>query len=72
MFETSVPSLKLSKVTNNNMHRALIKLNEKQIVDISFQEYRRMCYEFLSQHLINNFDATFNQLQIKREGGLKK
>ena len=47
------PSLRISERTNNKVEQALKKLNEKQILEITLQDYRRICLEYTSQFILN-------------------
>lgn len=60
----SLPSIRISEETLNNMQMALRKLNTNPLVirEISMQELRRLSYEAVSKMIITD---TFEKLNIK-------
>ena len=46
------PSIRIDEKTKEEMESALRKLNENSIVEISIQDFRRICYEFCSQRIL--------------------
>lgn len=50
----TLPSIRLSEDTTNNIHSALSQYNKGTIVKLSLQEFRRLSYELLSQIILQN------------------
>jgi len=47
----TLPSLRITTPTWENIQSALNKLNENSLIELSLQDYRRLAYEFLSQKI---------------------
>ena len=52
MKNKTLPNVRISEDTKNNMFQALKKLNENSLIEISLQEFRRICYNFTSQKIL--------------------
>ena len=64
-MKKTIGSLRISEKTLENMKSALKKLNKMNITDISFQEYRRLSYEFFSQMVLQEKEAQIKKLLQK-------
>ena len=62
-MKKTIPSIKVDEQTLSNMEAAMKKLNEKQLVEMSFQDYRRLCYELFSQNVLQEKE---NMQSIKK------
>lgn len=62
-MKKTIPSIKVEDRTIGNMHSALASYNKKNWVKISFQEYRRLCYEVCSQVILQDIDLPVDVLQ---------
>lgn len=49
----TLPAVRIDLKTQSNMESALKKLNEDSIVEITLQDFRRLCYEFCSQRILS-------------------
>jgi hypothetical protein len=56
--EKTLPQLRITSKTFENMKAALSRVNEKQLVLISMQEYRRVCYTIVSNIVNSGGDLT--------------
>lgn len=54
MAKKAISALRISEKLNDNMLAALAKLNESQIKPLSLNDFRRLCYEYLSQLVLQN------------------
>jgi hypothetical protein len=48
----TLPSLRITDDTDSTMQMAIKKLNEKSIVPVTLQEYRRICYYMTSKLIL--------------------
>lgn len=48
----TLPSIRITEYTNETMQIAIKKLNEKSIMPVNLQEYRRFCYLVTSKLII--------------------
>lgn len=48
----TLPTIRITDYTDEIMKKANNKLNEDSIVQISFMEFRRLCYIFASKWII--------------------
>jgi len=63
MEKQTLPAIKIDAKTKSNMESALIKLNERQIVEMSFQDYRRLCYEYMNQSVLTGKEINVKLLR---------
>lgn len=54
MNSKTLPSIRISVNTLENIERAITKYNETNLIKLSKQEFRRLSYEILSQLILNN------------------
>lgn len=52
-MKKTLPSLKVSEQTIENMKSALRKLNQDSLIEISENDFRRYAYEVTSQLVLN-------------------
>ena len=52
MKTKTLPAIRIERKTNELMSMALNKINETQIVPVSQQDFRRICYEVASRRII--------------------
>lgn len=52
MKSKTLPAVRIDSKTDSNMQGAINKLNEKSLVKITLQDFRRICYEFCSQEIL--------------------
>lgn len=55
----TLPSIRITDFTDTQMHQAIKKLNTKSIIDVCLQDFRRLCYLYLSKHILENRDIDF-------------
>lgn len=60
---TTLPAIRITTETDSRMESALKKLNEDSLVEISLQEFRRICYEFTSQKILHGEKIKLLQMQ---------
>lgn len=56
---TSLPSIRISKITNDNIRKALELYNKDNLVVLSLSQFRRLSYELLSQLILQGHDIPF-------------
>lgn len=52
MKSKTLPAIRIESTTDELMQMALKRLNEDSLVEISLQDFRRICYEFTSQKIV--------------------
>jgi hypothetical protein len=52
MKSKTLPAIRIESRTNSNIQEALKKLNSDSLVEVTLQDFRRICYEFTSQKII--------------------
>jgi hypothetical protein len=52
MKSKTLPAVRIEEKTNSLIEQALKKLNLDSLVEITLQDFRRICYEFTSQKII--------------------
>lgn len=53
-MKKTLSSLRVSEKTISNMKAAIRKYNEKNLVSLTENEFRRLAYEFLSQMILQD------------------
>ena len=53
-MKKTLPSIRLHEQTLGRIRVAINKYNEKNLVQLSMQEFRRIAYEYLSQIIIQD------------------
>ena len=48
----TLPSIRIETKTDSHITQGLKKINENSLIEISLQDYRRLCYEFTSQKIL--------------------
>jgi len=57
----TLPSIRITDDTIESIQLAISKLNEKSIIPITLQEYRRVCYLFTSQSILEGKEIKIMQ-----------
>ena len=70
-MKKTLPSIRLEEKTITNMKSAVRKYNKRSLVEISFAEYRRLCYEVLSQMILRDFDIPIKIIKNNSQEILK-
>lgn len=52
MKTKTLSALRIEEKTESLMNRALIIINKDSLLEISMQNFRRLCYDFTSQKII--------------------
>lgn len=52
MAKKTLPAIKIEEQQKSNIESALNKLNKINLTPITLQQYRRMCYEFLTKMVL--------------------
>jgi hypothetical protein len=52
MKTKTFPSIRIETRTNELIVSAMKKLNENSLVELTLQDFRRICYEFTSQKIL--------------------
>ena len=52
MKTKTLPSVRTESKTDSNMQGALKKINQDALIEISLQDFRRVCYEYTSQKIL--------------------
>lgn len=52
MKTKTLPAVRIDPKTASNIQSALNKLNENQIIPITLQDFRRICYEYTTQEIL--------------------
>ncbi len=53
-MKITIPSIRVEEKTKDKMEASVKKFNKENIVKISFQEFRRLSYEFLSKFILQD------------------
>ena len=51
-MKKTLPSIRIEESTESKMQRAISKLNEKSLIKIQMQHYRRLSYEVFSKMVL--------------------
>ena len=52
MKTKTLPAVRIESKTNDLIDSAIKKINESQIVPLTLQDFRRLCYEFTCRKII--------------------
>jgi len=63
MKSKTLPAIRITANTTSRMESALKKLNQDSIIEITQQDFRRLCYEFFSQKVLSGEEIKKLQLQ---------
>lgn len=58
MKQKTLPSVRITEHTFEQIKLSLEKLNKNQLIPISIQDFRRLSYLFLSKHILENKDLS--------------
>lgn len=50
----TLPTIRISAHTQEQMTHALKKLNKQSIVEVTIQDFRRLAYLYLSKHILSD------------------
>lgn len=64
-MKKTINSLKISEETFSNMEGANKKLNKMNLTPITFQEFRRMAYDFFSKLILQEKEEKIRELLQK-------
>lgn len=53
MKNKTLPAIRITEDSFANMIQALKELNKSQIIEVTLQDYRRICYDFTSQAILS-------------------
>ncbi len=59
--QKTLPAIRITSELDSNMKQAIKKLNEKSIIEIPLQEFRRICYIFTSQKILMGEEIKLRQ-----------
>lgn len=52
MKSKTLPAVRIESKTDSLIQQSLKKLNEESLVQITLQDFRRICYEYTSQKIL--------------------